>query len=316
MTTVAPPRVLSDVDEQSLRRLTRSSEKVDQYLVDPHYRTGEQLISAADAKAATFVVLKPEAVAGRRIEMTLQALRDNGFVVVSAQIFRFTSLLFREIWRYQFNVATQDRIDVVDLILPSSESLLLILRDSRFREDDDSCLPASCRLAGLKGPADPAARKPGDLRSILRGPTTLFNFMHTADEPADVIRELAMLDLFTEAPATAAVRFTEPADPDRLAGLVDHLYRALPEHDLDATASRKRLASSGYDAVAELAAQPDCPGWRDLVNAFPGGRIPPDALWDVLSLATAQLQSNVPGLSPIIPTVGASSWTTVGQETS
>jgi hypothetical protein len=294
---------LSDVDEDALRSMTRSADKVAHYALDPHYRRGQALIATADALATTFVVLKPDAVAGRRIDAVLDALDDHEFAVVHAATFRFSPLLTREIWRYQFNIASADRCDVVDLLLPSADSLLLVIRDSRRAAQ----LPAACRLAAAKGPADPALRRPNDLRTLLRSPTTLFNFVHTADEPADVVRELALLDLVTASGIPAAVRDARPMPEDELRAVVDRLYRELPAHDLDADRSRIRLSRSEHHAVARAAGSAG-PGWRAIMAAFPGGRVPADALWDVLSIATDEIDSNVTGLSPIIPTIDASHW--------
>jgi nucleoside diphosphate kinase len=301
---------VSDVDETALRALTRSEEKVGHYLVDPHFRSGQRLITASAAMARTFVVLKPDALAGRRVGAALDIIRANGFDVLAARTFRFSPLLTREVWRFQFNIASQDRADVVDLLLPSAESLLLVLRDTGWTGPD--ALPAACRLAGLKGSADPAARRPGDLRTVLRGPTTLFNFMHTADEPADVVRELALFDLVTGPPASTAAQLTAPMPESDLTAAIDRLYDVVPAHDLDAAASRRRLSRYPVRAVADAAGADDYPGWRAVLAAFPGGQPPADALWDLLSLATAEIDCNVPGLRPVIPTIGAAHWTAEG----
>ncbi|MBT0770050.1 hypothetical protein KIH74_14015 [Kineosporia sp. J2-2] len=296
-----PDDGLSDVDVAELRTLTRDREKAAQYRIDPHYRRGRQLIEPGDVWNTTFVVLKPDALAGRRVEAALRTVRGNGFTVVAATTLRFTPLLTREVWRYQFNIASRDRADVVDLLLPCADSLLLVLRDTRWCPG--SALPAACRLAALKGPADPAARGPADLRTALRGPTTLFNFLHTADEPADVVRELALFDLVTPRPVTPAVGAGEPLPDQRVEELVSLLYQQVPAHDLDAAASRERLAAIRHPAVREGA------GWRALLDALTAGELPADALWDVLSVATAAIECNVPGLRPVIPTVGAERWT-------
>ena len=131
-----PPPALTDVDERRLRLLTRCPQKVRHYAIDPHFRRGQALVADRDALDTTFVVLKPDAVAGRRIETALSALAGHGFTVVAAGILRFTPLLTREVWRFQFNIASRDRADVVDLLLPGSDSLLLVLRDGALRSEE------------------------------------------------------------------------------------------------------------------------------------------------------------------------------------
>ncbi|WP_019633417.1 nucleoside-diphosphate kinase [Actinomadura atramentaria] len=308
--TALAPAAFSDTDPDVLARLTRAPDKARLYAVDPYTRLGLRRLPVETALRTTFVVCKPDAVAGRRIRPTLAALTDAGFAVAASFAFRFTPLLTREVWRYQFNIASWDRADVVDLLLPGGDSLLLLLADRRWT---DGALPAACRLAAMKGNADPAARGPGALRSLLRGPTTLFNFLHTADEPADVVRELALLETATGLPLLAAAT-SDPA-PDGPDALIARLEAAQPAHDLDAERSWRRLADRAAEPVAALArrrlAGDRSVGWRDLLAAT-GPRPPRDALWDLLSVATAEIECNVPGLAPVLPTVPAREWLAEG----
>jgi hypothetical protein len=274
-----------------LAELTRSREKVDHYLVDPYFRAGLRRADLAAIPSVTFVVLKPDAVAGRRLEPALEALRENDFTVAGAWTFRFTPLLTREVWRYQFNIASWDRAAVVDLLLPSADSLLLVLRDRTWRR---GAQPAASRLSALKGSADPARRRPEDLRSRLNGPTTLFNFLHTADEPADVVRELGLLELATGLPILGSL--SSEADPS---ALILRLHEDVPAHDLDRERSWARLAV--HPKFAEVARRRS---WRELMAEPP----PAEVLWDVLSILTAEIDCNVPGLDPLVPTIGSAMW--------
>lgn len=104
----------------------------------------------------TFVVLKPDAVAGRRCELILGILRSKGWHPVAATAVRFDPLLVRELWRYQFNAASAQRIAVVDPLLSSGRSLLILLED----RNRPTWLPASVRLT--------AARLGGALRRTQR----------------------------------------------------------------------------------------------------------------------------------------------------
>jgi hypothetical protein len=292
----------TDVPPGLLDTLTRCPEKAEQYVLDPYFRHGARELAAEFVLPRTFVVLKPDAIAGRRLDVVIDLVRRNGFRIVAGTTFRFTPLLTREIWRYQFNIASADRAEIVDLLLPAGDSVLLIVEDDRYRAGG---LPAACRLSGLKGSADPGARRPDDLRSVLKGPTTLFNFIHTADEPADVVRELALLEVAT------GQRILRLGAVDETA-LVRRAYDSMPAHDLDERASWQRLGDSDNHAVAALAqlalAGDPAADWSALLDLFPG-RVPPaESLWDALSIATAQIASNVPGLTPIVPTVGPSLW--------
>ncbi|MGQ0839459.1 hypothetical protein [Actinokineospora sp.] len=310
--TLADPR--TDVSAEYLAELTRSPQKVEHYLLDPYVRHGARELTTDCVLRHTFVVLKPDAVVGRRLHIVVDLLGRNGFQIVGAHRFRFTPLLTREIWRYQFNIATRDRAEVVDLLLPAGDSVLLVVADERHRP---GALPAACRLSGLKGSADPALRGPDDLRSVLNAPTTLFNFMHTADEPADVVRELALLQVATGHPVLGMLDGAPSPDVDTV---VRELYAAAAAHDLDARSSWRRLGSAGDPAVRELARRAadgdPAADWSALLDLFPC-RVPPaDLVWDALSIATAAIASNVPGLRPIVPTAGPALWSTYQDEDS
>ena len=308
---------LSDIPEATADLLTVSSAKAECYRLDPHFRGGVRALgpSPNDTRLASrvLVVFKPDAVAGRRVRRCVDLFVEQGFRVTGAAPFRFTPLLTRELWRYQFNIASQDRQLVVDLLLPASSSLAVVLEDDRW---EPGALPASCRLGMTKGSSNPAARRVTDLRSRLDAPTTLFNFVHTADEPADVLREAALLDLAGDLGLLTRVVSRTPlaAVPEPvLASVIDELDMAQPAHDLDESASALRLLQrASFRDLAESRANGQL-SWRAVLDRCPGGRPKAEDLWDVLSLATAQIDCNVPGLVPVLPTVSARQWIEMGR---
>ncbi|WP_411139194.1 hypothetical protein [Streptomyces sp. C10] len=117
----------------ALDPLTRDPWKAKAYPGDPYVR--EALGSLAPMRdpvalnGHTFIVLKPDAVAGRRCELILHILRSEGWHPVAATTVRFDPLLVRELWRDQFNAASTQRIAMVDPLLCSGRSLLVLLDD-------------------------------------------------------------------------------------------------------------------------------------------------------------------------------------------
>lgn len=313
----------TDVPAALAHALTMSPEKAAAYRRDPHFRAGALALRRGAAAGVptgsedgrwvgplskALVVLKPDAAAGRRAGAVLDALSDGGLTVVALAPFRFTPLLTRELWRYQFNIATQDRVDVVDLLLPAVDSLAVLLEDERWTP---SAVPASCRLCDVKGAADPRARQPGDLRSRLGAPTALFNFIHTADEPADVLREVALLDTACGTallPTAVSGPRSAPVRVEQVLDAIRRLEHQVPRHDLDATASGRRLLAREPFADLAPTRQGDPPPWRDVLVRCPDGRPAAHDLWDLLSVATAQIECNVAGLVPLLPTVRSSAW--------
>ncbi|HEX5608559.1 MAG TPA: nucleoside-diphosphate kinase [Solirubrobacterales bacterium] len=300
----------SDVPEDVLQSLTRSGAKMAAYRVDPYFRHGVHRISVETVLSTTFLVLKPDAIAGRRVSKILDALAAADFEPVDAWAFTFTPSLIRELWWYQYNVASLARVELVDLLLPSSESLFLLLRDRRW---DPGELPAACRLTALKGPADPRRRRPGDLRAILDAPTRQFNFFHTADEPADVVRELAALEMACGQEILGRPMHLSALARRPVEEIVARLYAGVDEHDLDCEASWRRLAAcedEQVSALARRALEGERGGWGPLLALFRDGGEAGEMLWDVLSIATAELPHNLPDPQPLIPTFGsdAAAW--------
>lgn len=140
------------------------------------------------------LLFKPEAFVSRVASRTLAHLADDGFTPIAAHPVQFDRHMTRALWLYRFNVATVARVELHDLIMRSGTSLLTILRDERASADNGTTdpLPATVRLTALKGPSRPERRHPDHLRSRLGVDDRILNRFHTADEPADLVRELAV----------------------------------------------------------------------------------------------------------------------------
>ncbi|MFD7625430.1 nucleoside-diphosphate kinase [Streptomyces sp. NPDC059851] len=302
----------SAVGPRAFDALSSDPRKREAYRLDTYAREGLDLFRSPGDRAwlyaTTFVVLKPDAFAGRRCGLILDILAEEGWLPIAARPLRFDPLLTREIWRYQFNAASAQRIAVVDHLLGAGPSLLVLLRDTR-REPG---LPASVRLTAAKGSADPGAAHGRDLRTRFGRVNGLFNFVHTADEPADVVRELRLFGyrtgsswLRTALGATVA----QPDGPCPARSLLPELEREVPAHDLDLTESLRRLAARGdtWGELARLHATPQRVAlWLEALEdtELPGGA----ARWDVLSVLTGWIECNEPGVAPLLATVSATDW--------
>lgn len=307
-----PERTVSAVSPRAFDSLSADPVKRAAYRLDPYAREGLDLFRSPSERAwlytTTFVVLKPDAIAGRRCGLVLDILEEEGWVPFAAEPFRFDPVLTREIWRYQFNAASRQRIAVVDHLLGSGPSLLVLLHDTR-RGDG---LPASVRLTAAKGAADPQAAHARDLRSRFGRVNGLFNFVHTADEPADLVRELRLLSYRT---GTAWLRTALSRAPSAGRGdcparaLAAELEADVPAHDLDATASVRRLTSR-TDAWGTLAREHPSPdAVRQWLSALDTHPLPPgSARWDVLAVLTDWIDCNEPGVEPLVATVSATDW--------
>ena len=158
-------------------------------------------------------------------------------------------------------------------------------------------------------------RKPHELRAVLEPPNSVINFVHVADEPADVVRELGIfLDREPRRALLAAARRDAAADlrPAALAA-VDELERRYPAHDLDLTASLGRLSADpavsaeGLERVTAAVSGGPALSWDELVSIIgPAGAH--GSVWDFVCVAAAVLPAKRESLTDLLPAVTAAEW--------
>lgn len=187
------------------------------------------------------MLIKAESVVYRAVERIEARIREAGFTPIVAHPLRLEPPAIRLLWLYVLNGATLDRLDLLDLFKPATPSILLICRDER---PESGSIPAAVRLQRLKGPTMPHERAPEHLRHGLGPANRLLNFVHAADEPADVLRELGLL--FDR---SARRRVIEQLLEGRDAGPELHrareaAYATSPAHDLEAAPALERLRAA------------------------------------------------------------------------
>lgn len=136
----------------------------------------------------SFLLLKPETIARRLSWQAISFVVDRGFVPVAHAGVALSRNAAHHIWRFQWNAATTDRVELTNLVNAQSESLLILLRDS-----NRGPVPASVKLWRMKGSAHAERRTAEHLRTALGMHNRMLGFVHTPDEPADLVRELAIL---------------------------------------------------------------------------------------------------------------------------
>lgn len=225
------------------------------YGADLYFKEGWAELSAHEPDAAALaaavrrhavLVLKPDAVAGRRLGAAVGWLADQGFTVAAAEPCRPDRHVLRALWTYQWNIATRERTALTEAYFGLGTSLLLLV-SGPVRP-----VPATVRLSDLKGSADPAGVRPGQLRHVLGSRDHVVNGVHSTDEPADVVRELSvLLDPEPRARAVAALVGGATADPGPA---VAAAYAQTPENDprwadLLAGTARMRLNEDGLERI-------------------------------------------------------------------
>ncbi|MFH8978038.1 hypothetical protein [Streptomyces sp. NPDC017890] len=299
--------------------LSQDGRKREIFASDPYYRDawddltallGTEWDVAEQFHRVVPMVLKADAVAVRGGARLLAAARAAGFVPVAWSRFRFNRHITRELWRYQLNVATRERIDVMDMIMPTGESLYVLLRDTA-----ESGMPATARLGGMKGPTRPEDRQPHHLRHIAGGAqASVLTYVHVADEPADVLRELGVFfDRPERRRILAALDSRQDVTPLVLAALAE-VEACTEESDLFWKPALDRLDAQlpGHPDSAELAAlihqvrSGHSKDWQSLL-AFTDRYGLQWSHWDRAAVA-AQLSARHLEAEPVIPDVNPSAW--------
>jgi hypothetical protein len=178
----------------------------------------------------TLLFFKPDAVVGRKMELTLQLARTLEYRPVWFRRFRITRHVMRAMWQYSWNEAAQARVELSTVLNQMCDTLCVILRRDTVRP-----LPAAVELALRKGSADPARRKASDLRSRLGAPNRVLSFIHCSDEPADFLRELAVIcDVDERRRVFGALLAGEDlAAPDALLRAITEIEAQIEARDLD-----------------------------------------------------------------------------------
>jgi hypothetical protein len=214
-------------------------------------------------------------------------------------------------WRYQLTSATIDRLALNDLIYVGT-GLLLLLRDQR-----PGSRPATMRLASLKGSADLAKQKPGTLRDLLAQHNRNFSYIHVADEPADLVRELGLLlDPARRLAALTGLTADGPG-PDDLARLDELLAaeRAATHRSFAADAATEAvldaLKRSGHGDRAirllERMRLGEPVGWVEVAEAVHRSGAAVDR-WDLAAVGASLIVCDEPGETKLIANPDPDSW--------
>ncbi|WP_316192493.1 MULTISPECIES: nucleoside-diphosphate kinase [unclassified Bradyrhizobium] len=203
------------------------------------------------------LLLRPDAIAGRQSTRIFAMLRLHGFIPVAAQEVQVRCSQVEELWKYQFNVATAERRSLLKRLLAISPSVYIMLHDVKWR----SSAPATVHLTYLKGTAVVANRKRWHLRTLAGPPiANLLSYVHVSDEPADVLREMAVL---FDVPTQISMFQQLDAGVDRTTEAMTLIRK------LEALAPRDALTGMGQPSFGDeqnLEVQKLRRGWKDIVE--------------------------------------------------
>ncbi len=287
----------SQVDaEEALLRLSRVPDKRDRYREEVLFREGwSELSELAGVEAIelllthALVLFKPDAFAAGAGGRVLAALAEQEFTTVSAHVVHLDRLTTRWLWLYRFNVASVERVWLHDLINTAGPSLVVVLRDERAIAGDP--LPGCVRLTDHKGPSRMERRRPDQLRSRLNVADRLLNYMHTSDEPADLLRELSIL---LDRQGRGEILQQIIAGQDRhepVAALIESMEAQANFHPLERGFALANICARARERAAD--AGPDAGRWQEIVHMAEGAQRGVDgalrSLWNLLEAVATEI---------------------------
>ena len=237
----------------------------------------------------TVLVLKPECFRRRVCATILDFVAQNGFSILDAEIRHIPTAEEHYIWRYQWNAATLDRLRLFAIKNRGESSAILLLRRPAAAHRG---VPASVHLSASKGStAYLDRRRATDLRTMLDVPNRALTFIHCPDEPADLLRELAVL--CPDAERLPRVLAAGRDDTARIRERVLQFESTIPAHGL---------------RYRDIAPQRDLPvdGARkfalDDVRGHFGDLDAPGERWDFITCAAELIQHDRSDEGPVITT--------------
>jgi hypothetical protein len=174
--------------------LSVNNDKIKIYESDPYYRDSLDDINNYFSGDILYkfhnvapVIFRPDSIVSRHCFNVLEKILAHGYIPIYAAPYEYCRFKVRECWKYQLNIASRDRIDVMDLILKGFPSLYVVFfKDFLYEE-----VSATSYLSQRKGPSLPADRKVDHLRySVESAQVSVLTYIHVSDEPIDIIREM------------------------------------------------------------------------------------------------------------------------------
>lgn len=296
------------------RGLTQLQEKEILYGSDVYFQEAwEDLESVAGGRAVslarehTVVVIKPEAIVGRRADVVLAWLASNGFRICRAIEVQLSRHIGRALWTYQWNIASRERKDACDLLLEAAPALLLIVA-----RPEGVVETAATYFSRLKGPADPRRRTAGQLREILGATCTQMNFVHSADEPADVVREISVLLAPQQRRQLFEAMLSRSDDAARASDLCAELYAATESHPLTLPSAIEAIRgaagsieAAGRELVLEWCREIEggrSMDWQELSRLCHYAKIP-ISKWDMITIVNHCITMDLPGIKLLLPSL-------------
>lgn len=312
-TEVRPTDVVSTevlLTDALVRHWTRDPVKVgvlcrDTWFLESAEQLFEVTMDAARVGAGLATLLvKPDGIATGSARTVVDWVEEAGFMIHDAVSVEMDHNGIRALWYHQWNIASAERRLLADLLSGLSPALLLVVGRAGDRLGErapaSNGRPCAVDLTELKGPTAPHLRGPEHLRGRLPGGSYLLNQVHTADEPADAVRELGVY-LGARRRRMTFERATCGHDASVEARrIADELDARFGGHSTEEGPAREALQPSRMPGESDAAL---C--WRLLHST-----VPRELEWPLLVAGAGCLPMRTPSGSVVLANPPASAWDT------
>ncbi len=285
--------------------LTRDWSHFSVYASEPYLR---ESIADADAVLGKYlqgftqryasILIKPDAIVGRRATLIWDYLRDHGFRIVQAMPFQFDRLMVRELWRYSMNISTNAKFALVDSIHAASQSIYLLLED---QTPECAAGSATVRLHHLKGSAFASERSRNSIRSVAKSPNEMLVLVHTPDEPLEMLREIGLLfdhenrkNLFESALHMLDENVAQQRE--EIASIIAQIESSTPVHELDLKISTARLREHFSTPPENLSPNEI---WERIIQTSWSSK-DSTAFWDSIMVGSSVIDLSIAGMRKLI----------------
>lgn len=138
-------------------------------------------------KNHVFLLIKPETFITNKIDILIKDLKKHHFELVYVSLKPINHTQISELWKYMWSGASLMRIITNQEYYSRYMSGLLILRNTRYN-DTDLC----SFMTKIKGSSLNGHYKESTIRYHMNSINTFLNYIHSPDEIADFMREIAV----------------------------------------------------------------------------------------------------------------------------
>jgi nucleoside diphosphate kinase len=136
------------------------------------------------------LLAKPEAIGSGKGDIIKNLLDDSGYQIIAVKRLYVDKKQTSALWQHSLGRYSDERFHLLVDLMASGPSVLFVVKNRKSHNN----LPLSIQLTTLKGSTVPSERTENCLRSACSEiQSTFLNYIHTSDEPCDVVRELGIL---------------------------------------------------------------------------------------------------------------------------